>query len=111
MNQDVSPRQTPPISPAPASLRNSECSLFEHLFRSRFPKSRPRWLCLPNGTQLELDGYCARRHLAFEYHGQQHYEFTPVFHDSNEKFRRRRSYDRAKMRLCAAQGVTLLEVP
>jgi len=53
--------------------------LLEVLFNAEFPKVKPRWLGTPRNTLLELDGYCERLKLAWEYKGQQHYEFVPFF--------------------------------
>src|SRR3982751_5007371 len=38
------------------------------------------------GDRLKLDIYCPSYNLAIEYHGRQHFEFIPHFHDSYEDF-------------------------
>ena len=60
---------------------------------------------------MELDGYAASLGLAFEYHGEQHYRFSPLFHASQQKFEERQKYDRWKRRVCQRRGITLLEIP
>lgn len=85
--------------------------LFEALFKAEFPKVKPRWLVTPRNTLLELDGYCERLKLAWEYQGQQHYEFVPYFHEEAKRFRRRLRDDQLKRAKCREHGVTLVEVP
>jgi hypothetical protein len=76
---------------------------------------------------IELDVYVADLHLAFEYHGLQHYQDTMVFGLAEQykgtSFSNDRSFqlfylistfsvrDDEKRRLCEAAGLTLVEVP
>jgi len=48
---------------------------FEALFGKPFPKTRPAWLVNSKRNRQELDGYCEELKLAFEYNGQQHYNY------------------------------------
>lgn len=81
---------------------------FELLFRCPFPKSRPHWLRIRKQRALELDGYAADIHLAFEYQGRQHYQkVTHYKHDLTKRSR----YDEIKRLRCQEQGVLLIEVP
>lgn len=59
---------------------------------------------------MELDGYCKKLGLAFEYHGVQHYEEKEFFHRKSS-FAMRLQDDNTKRSLCKANGVTLIEVP
>ncbi len=86
-------------------------AVFEHLFEVPFPKTKPDWLINDIGNKLELDGYSQELGLAFEYQGQQHYEFLPFFHKSREDFETRLSWDEYKRQQCQHQGVQLLEIP
>jgi hypothetical protein len=81
------------------------------LFDAEFSKVKPGWLVSPRGTLLELDGYCETLKLAWEYHGQQHYEFVPHFHESERHFRLRLKYDQLKRVQCKKHGIKLIEVP
>ena len=85
--------------------------LFERLFDAEFPKVKPSWLLSPRGTLLELDGYCETLKLAWEYHGQQHYEFVPHFHESERSFKLHVKDDQLKRAKCSRHGIKLVEVP
>jgi len=84
---------------------------FEHLFAVRFPKSRPTWLVNSDGFQMELDGYCARRHLAFEHQGLHHYRHLRGYYYSRDQFKKRKRDDQRKRLLCRRNGITLLAIP
>lgn len=88
-------------------------SIFEALFRRPFPKARPSWLKNARGNQMELDGYCERLRLAFEYNGFQHYNKSRFFHGARAEaaLRQRRVDDRRRMALCRDHGVRLLVIP
>jgi len=63
------------------------------------------------GHQLELDGYNDELKLAFERHGEQHYEWPNYFHKIVKKYISQLSNDQEKGELCETHGVTLIEVP
>ncbi len=86
-------------------------NIFETIFSTKFPKTRPKWLINSQGNVMELDGYNEELSLAFEYHGIQHYEFHTPFHNSLEGFERRKGDDAFKKELCEKKGVILIEVP
>jgi len=107
----------------PDTIRNSwcpECSpglrericraLFEHLFETEFPKTKPDWLLNPEGNLMELDGYSERLKIAFEYQGAQHYHENPFFH-RDETLGKRIDDDNEKRRLCLEHNVILMEIP
>lgn len=83
---------------------------FETLFRSKFPKLRPKWLIQEDGTRLELDGYSRELNLAFEHQGRQHSEPHERF-GGRAAFLRQEKRDQAKRRLCSRHGVVLIEIP
>ena len=85
--------------------------IFEALFRTRFDKSRPKWLRNERGHWMELDGFAPALNLAFEYHGVQHYKRSHFFHGSEEEFRLRQRDDRKRLAACKKRGITLIEVP
>jgi len=86
-------------------------ALFEYTTGVLFPKRRPTWLKNESGNWMELDGYAESLGLAFEYHGQQHYEQSTFFHRDEAAFRQRIRDDTMKRTLCKENGVTLIEVP
>ncbi len=85
--------------------------IFEALFQTLFPKVRPNWLRNERGNWMELDGYSKELGIAFEYHGIQHYEFNPFFHDKKSSFAQRQKDDQQRAEFCRAQGICLLEIP
>ena len=63
------------------------------------------------GRNLELDAYNEELHIALEYNGRQHYEYTPRFHRSLDDFEKQVYRDELKKKLCDANNVSLLIVP
>ena len=85
--------------------------IFEALFQASFPKARPDWLQNERGNWMELDGYYENLGIAFEYHGIQHYEFNPYFHNEKGSFVQRKKDDRLRAELCRTRGIRLFEIP
>jgi hypothetical protein len=70
------------------------------VFRNR----RFDWM---NGRELDI--YIPELHLAFEFNGQQHYQ--PVeFFGGETKFKRQQELDDERRRMCADNGIHLIEV-
>jgi hypothetical protein len=84
--------------------------MFEAVFGEAFPKARPDWLRNSRGNRMELDGYCQKLRLAFEYHGIQHYK-TTTFFDQKSPLQKRIQDDAKKRHLCQKNGVALFEIP
>lgn len=70
---------------------------------------RPDWLMF-EGERIELDFYIADLSLAIEVQGEQHYHFVPVFHRSQDGFKRMLARDEQKKRTCDELGIKLYEV-
>jgi len=85
--------------------------IFEYIFKVKFPKFRPKWLVNEFGNYLELDGYNEKLKLAFEYQGQQHYDYFPFFHKNHDKLERRKKNDQVKVKLCRNNEITLITIP
>lgn len=86
--------------------------IFEDIFQQKFPSIRPDFLKNPvTGYNLELDGYCEKLKLAFEYDGGQHSKYTPVFHKSVKDFSYQVVKDDFKTKKCKEQGITLIRIP
>lgn len=62
-----------------------------------------------NGA-LFLDIYLPRLKIAFEYDGQQHFEYNEHFHGNKENFLKARRRDNEKDDQCEQQGITLIRV-
>jgi hypothetical protein len=60
---------------------------------------KPAWLAAETGRKLELDGYCEKLAIAFEYQGPHHQEQATI-----------RATDALKRKACRAHGVALVEV-
>lgn len=83
---------------------------FEAIFGAKFPNSHPEWLRSKRGESLELDGYCEKLKLAFEYQGKHHVIYIPYYFKTMT-FERRQEYDQTKRELCKRNDITLIEIP
>ena len=87
-----------------------ECrNIMEDHFSVKFTKTKPKWL-----NSLELDGYNDELKIAFEYNGQQHYDYYPnYFHKKNgiKDFISQICRDKLKRYLCEENGVRLISIP
>ncbi len=84
---------------------------FEQLLGNKFPSSFPNWLRTPEGTQLQLDGYCKKLNIAFEHQGRQHYKEISHFLKNGKTLKHRKRLDQIKRNKCIEQGVKLIEIP
>lgn len=81
--------------------------IFEEHYGEKFPNVRPQWL-----SGLELDGYCEKLGIGFEYNGKQHYEYIPHFHrNGEEEFKQQLDRDRRKYEICAKKNINLILIP
>lgn len=80
--------------------------IYQYLVKESFINCRPFFL-----RGLELDGYCKRHELAFEYNGIQHYRFHPYFHRNIREYERGLERDYRKNRLCKEYGLLLMTIP
>lgn len=78
----------------------------EQLFGVKFSRRRPTWLRNSRGFQMELDGFNEDLKLAFEYQGYQHYKADHWGTDLEQRIKD----DNLKQVICAAKGVTLLQI-
>ena len=92
--------------------------VFEALFGEPFPKLKPKWLRNSKGNLMELDGYCEKLSIAFEYQGEQHYNRFYLHKASRkhavrtkEEFAWSQQKDQEKRELCESHGVILVEIP
>lgn len=60
---------------------------------------------------LELDGYTAEHSLAFEYHGEQHFNDIHFFSRDTTKFQKQKLNNEKKIRECKSKGISLLIIP
>lgn len=84
--------------------------LFEYIFNEEFPKKKPSWLVNSRGSKMELDGYCEKLGLAFEYQGEQHYGPHRMF-QRTRGFKRQFEDDALKRKLCRLHKVILIGIP
>lgn len=86
--------------------------IFEKIFNKKFPKIKPAWLVNDDGNRMEFDGYNEKLQMAFEYHGEQHYNYKEFFYRGDkEKFIKRKNDDAEKHRLSKINGIRLIEIP
>lgn len=84
---------------------------FESLFRSPFPSVRPAFLASPwTSKNLELDGFSAACHVAFEHQGMHHYTSVKRY-GSRSNLDQRLAKDAFKRQRCREQGILLIEIP
>lgn len=77
---------------------------FESIFNEKFPNVRPEWLINPKtGQKLELDGYCEKLNLAFEYNGRHHFDNDHINFDP--KIIERDSF---KRKMCKLKNIKLI---
>lgn len=94
------------MSMYPASKAEQACRVeLEKLTGEKFPTAYPSWL-----GGLELDGYCEKLRLAFEYQGPQHTRFDKKYDKRYEDYYERVLNDEKKIRLCRENGVYLIVV-
>ncbi|MFH1520520.1 MAG: hypothetical protein ABID61_02655, partial [Candidatus Micrarchaeota archaeon] len=83
---------------------------FETIFNEPFPKRKLKWLVNSKGNLMELDGYCEKLGIAFEYHGPQHYKDNELFHKVRT-LQQQKEDDNLKEKLCRERGIAVLVVP
>lgn len=84
-------------------------NIFETIFRQKFPTCRPSWL-IKNNAKLELDGYCAKLKLAFEYQGEYHYQEIDIHHQERT-LADVQANDKFKLLKCQEKNINLIIVP
>lgn len=78
--------------------------VFEEVFGEIFIKCRPEWLISDKtDSRLELDGFCTKLNIAFEYNGAQHYKDIIIYKQSTS--------DARKVELCIKNNIKLFVVP
>jgi len=88
--------------------------ILEELTQEKFPSVRPDFLKhYKTGWNLELDGYCEKLQIAFEYHGVQHYKYFPNFFHKKGKyqFEEQKERDKLKIELCDKNNIKLIIIP
>ncbi len=86
--------------------------ILENIYKSPFPKARPKFLKTERGGFLELDGFNEELKLAFEYQGIQHEKVVLFFHPRGEKdLLAIQERDKIKREKCIQNGICLLEIP
>lgn len=82
---------------------------FEQIFEEKFIKIRPKWLKSSSNFVMELDGYCKKFNIAFEYHGEQHFEKNHWI-KTDKELKKRFKDDELKELLCKKNGIILIVV-
>lgn len=61
-------------------------------------------------NSLSLDGLSRNLNIAFEHHGQQHYEHIPFYHRKPDSFKRQQVLDKIKREWCSKNKISLIEI-
>lgn len=80
--------------------------IFEQIYQKPFVKTRSTLQ-----DRLELDGYCKKLNIAFEYNGEQHYKRHYHWHKTADAFKKQQARDVKKVRLCKEKGIALITIP
>lgn len=92
------------------NFKEEVCRLiFEKTFGEKFPRLRPRWLKNSGGNQMELDGFCKKLSIAFEYNGEHHYR-SGHFSMTESALKKRKKDDQRKIKLCKEENIKLFIV-
>ena len=96
-------------------LKSEKClgEILKDIFPEyEFIKIKPDWIKNKKGHNLELDYYCEKLKLAFEYQGEQHEEYEPFFHKGDiNNFYKQQEHDRIKKEICDENGIKLICIP
>jgi len=85
-------------------------TIFEQIFKCKFPSVWPNWLRNSRGNKMQLDGYCEQLKIAFEFQGPQHYKTNSLFTPSTETLKQRLADDTLKEKLCREQNIILVNI-
>ena len=86
--------------------------ILEDIYGEQFIRIRPDFLKYPDTNQkLELDGWCVKLKIAFEYNGAQHYKYNKFFHPTEEHFYKQVYRDNWKFNRMNELGYYLITVP
>jgi len=91
--------------------RSSLHKAAREVLRSRFPTLQMLEevrVKVRKGKTLYIDFYFPLRKLAVEVHGQQHYSFNSMFHNTTQDFMRQCKNDRDKAEWCEINGIELI---
>lgn len=62
------------------------------------------------GTRLSLDFYNANKKIAIEVQGQQHFKYTPFFHNTRDAYCKQIKRDVNKINFCVLNKIQLVEI-
>lgn len=82
-------------------------NLFEAMFNEKFIKIRPSWLKSTKNRNLELDGYCEKLNLAFEYNGIRHFKKI----NKTQNLDIIQENDKIKLLICKSKNINLIVIP
>lgn len=83
--------------------------IFNLIFKEKFVKSSVFYILDKKRRKLQIDGYCKKLNIAFEYNGDQHYSANGKYSQSvvdEQKIR-----DKRKILYCAENNIKLIIVP
>jgi hypothetical protein len=85
--------------------------LFNYFYHYHIEENyRPDWLMYQNGNNLEIDFYIERLSVAIEVQGEQHFIYSPFFHNSYDDFIAQTNRDKFKKNICQEKGIVFIEI-
>jgi hypothetical protein len=84
--------------------------ILENILNAEFSTSRHDLGNYTEGHNLELDGFCNSLRIAFEYQGEQHDKYNPIFHHSYKDFLKVKQKDDYKIKLCNQKKIKLITI-
>lgn len=79
-----------------------------HSYRILEEVKLPGSTALNRKSVLYLDFYIPSIMMAFEVHGEQHYEYCPFFHKSKADFLKSKARDEDKIEWCEINGIQII---
>lgn len=79
--------------------------ILEHLINCKMPSTY-----LKSMDGLQLDGYCNKKKIAFEYQGYQHFTKESHYHQTENQFKTQKKRDSLKKELCSENRIILVEI-
>lgn len=95
------------------NISSLELKTEEWLKKHGIPYEKEKTFGRFNGNKkpYRYDFYIPTKNMVIELHGRQHYEFTRLWHKTEDRFRKMQERDKIKKQFILERGITFLEIP